>query len=607
MFFFLQFRPSPGASLQVAQLAGAETLPAFPEPNTLYLRQGKQRLITCDVPGGKFMLLGDPVFLFREKLFEQIVPEAGIVKQEVLFQEIKGHYYWFYMADRREADDDLPPARSSRVPNPPFLSGTSFGSIYPVYYSFEKARVTVCSSSFTLAEKTNAEAKNKRNLLERLLFNYPFFNSTWWNGIQLLEAHRYLVFHENGASPAGDFEINDYFGVPGNVSRDSLPELAALFQKETELFFPQEPFAISLTGGFDGRTLVAAAKKAGRNFTAYSFGRPDSTDVSMPADQAARLRVPYFPIYLDNQYVEQHSLESAWDFMRLTEYNGNFGRPHYHYAARTLAEKTNHILTGNFGSELFRALHLPGVMMSECLIRVFADPGDSWKDFLQQAAQRWDNHFFQEETDSLIADIEQYIRRMKDWEPNHKFYYFVFNEIFRKYFGAELVMQSEYLNNRTPYLNLHFFSELNKTIWSGVHARLFEKVKSKRMKGQMFYATFIRQADPQLYHLKTNKGYSPADVLEPWRLPMLAGRVVWHKYLNNKEIDDNSVHAFIQKYHKPIAGRIGRGNPPFFQPVFEKSFVQIPLEENIETLVKFYSIAAGWESAGNAVKPAVEV
>jgi len=293
--------------------------------------------------------------------------------------------------------------------------------------------------------------------------------------------------------------------------------------------------------------------------------------------------------------------------MRLTEFNGNFGRPHYHYAARTLAEKTNYILTGNFGSELFRALHLPGVMMSECLIRVFAATDDSWKDFLRQKAQHLDKQFFHHETESLIADIERYIARMKDWEANHKFYYFVFNEIFRKYFGAELVMQSAYLNNRTPYLNLHFFRELNKTIWSGVHARLFEKVKSKRMKGQMFYATFIRQADPRLYHLKTNKGYSPADVLEPWRLPMLAGRVVWHKYLNNKEIDDNSVHAFIQKYHRPIAGQISRGSPSFFQSVFEKSFTQIPKEENIENLVKFYSIAAGWEYAGNSVLSAVKV
>ena len=117
------------------------------------------------------------------------------------------------------------------------------------------------------------------------------------------------------------------------------------------------------------------------------------------------------------------------------------------------------------------------------------------------------------------------------------------------------------------------------------------------MKGQMFYATFIRQSDKKMYRLKTNKGYSPADVLESWRLPILAARVVSHKCIHNKDIDDNSVHAFIQRNHRHIAERIITGTPPFTQSSFEKSFAEIPREQNIESWVKFYSIAAGWEVA----------
>ncbi len=581
MFFFLKFKPSPNGRIAFLSLPEGDTLPAFPAEAMLYLQAGKQRLATFGVPGGSFLLLGDPVFSPGDALLRRIVPEPGQIRQEVLYEEVKGHYYWFYLPDTAAL---------------PMAAGNSFGAIYPVYYYTGNGEVWISSSSFTLAEKTNAGTRDKRNLLERLLFNYPFFNSTWWEGIRLLEAHRYLALDGNGARVAGSFEVSDHFGTPDDHSRDSLPALADLFQKETQLFFPDAPFAVSLTGGFDGRTLVAAAKKAGRNFMAYSFGRPDSTDVTMPAAQAARLGVPYLPIYLDENYLEQKSLDSAWDFMRLTEFNGNFGRPHYAYAARLLSEKTGYILTGNFGSELFRALHLPGVMMSEGLIRVFAAQDDTWKDFLVQTARTWDREFFRQETDALIADIEGYTERMKNWEANHKFYHFVFNEIFRKYFGPELVMQSTYLNNRTPYLNLHFFKALNRTIWSGVHARLFEKVKSKRMKGQMFYATFIRRSDPKLYYLKTNKGYSPADVLESWRLPLLAARVIWHKYIGNREIDDNSVHAFIDKYHPSLAERID-DRSSFIRSGLEAVQSRRSSERDIENQVKFYSIAAGWKSA----------
>lgn len=588
MFFYLDIRPSENIQTDIMRLQEGAALPSIPEANALYIQVGKQKLLEFEVPAGKFLLLGDPIFQPEENLFERIVSTADNVHLDLLFNKIKGHYYWFYMSSSARGH---------------FKCGTSFGAIYPIYYHFEKHGTLVSSSAFTLARQTNADVKDKRNLLERLLFNYPFFNSTWWANIHLLDAHRYLDIGENSTKVSGTFEVSDYFGTPTHTTRDCLSELAALFQRETELFFPDEPFAVSLTGGFDGRTLVAAAQKANREFVAYSFGRPDSTDVSMPTAQATKIGIPYWPILLDRVYVEQHSLDSGRKFMQLTEYNGNWGRPHYHYAARSLSERTNYILTGNFGSELFRALHEPGVMLSEYLIRVFSSTDDSWKDYLRQAAQYWDKNFFKEEIESLIADIEDYLVKMQGWDANHKFYHFVFNEIFRKYFGAELVMQSTYLNNRTPYLNLHLFQELNKTIWSGVHARLFEKMKSKRMKGQVFYATFIRQIAPQLYHLNTNKGYSPADVLEPWRLPLLASRVVWHKYLNRNDIDDNSVEAFIQKYHLTIARQLTDATSSLFRPYLERANAEIPLGHDIDKHIKMYSIATGWQAADVASVP----
>ncbi len=584
MFFYLDFNFRSNGPVVASVLSAREAMPNLPEANTLYIWQGKQRLLTFEVPGGRLLLLGDPIFASKENPVERVVPVSGQVNQEVLFQEIKGHYYWLYLRTTN---------------NQQLLCGNSFGAIYPVYYCIENKRVVVSSSSFELAGKTETGTPDKRNLLERLLFNYPFFNSTWWNNVKLLEAHRFLQLDENGGSIKGNFEVSDYFGSPENTSRDSLPELAALFQKETELFFPDEPFAVSLTGGFDGRTLTAAARKARRQFFTYSFGRPDSSDVTMPAAQAAELGIPYSPIYLDAQYVENASLRSAWDMMRLSEFNGNFGRPHYHYAARALSEKTNFILTGNFGSELFRALHLPGVMMSRHLINIFSADDDSWKGDLLQAAYAWDKNLFKNEAESLVADLEAYLGKMQGWDPNHKFYHFVFSEIFRKYFGAEIVMQSHYLNNRTPYLNLRFFRELNRTHWSGVHARLFEKVKRKRMKGQMFYATFIRQADSKMYCQNTNKGYSSADVLETWRLPLLAGKVLFHKYIGHKEIDDNSVEAFIQKFHRPIAEQLKADSPAFVKAALEKSLKEIPNEQSIESWVKIYSIAAGWNAANS--------
>lgn len=282
--------------------------------------------------------------------------------------------------------------------------------------------------------------------------------------------------------------------------------------------------------------------------------------------------------------------------MKLTEYNGNYGRPHYQYAAKALGQQVDYLVTGNFGSELFRALHQPGVMMSENLIRIFSSSDDSWKDHLRRPQPDWDIAFFQNELDALIDQIERYLQPMQGWDANQRFYHFVFNEIFRKYFGPELIMQSNYLNNRTPFLSLPFFRALNETAWSGVHARLFEKVKSKRLKGQLFYAAFIRHTDPQLYRLPTSKGYSPADVLESWRLPRLLTGVLWQKFAKRPEHDTNAVDAFFQYNQAQLLHLIKPETDVILHGVGLVNRIT-QQNGNLEQAIKYLSIAAGWMAA----------
>ncbi len=579
MFFYLDIENTWDTKVVEVILDEGDRQPDFTRPNVLYLNKGVQRLASFECGADmRLILLGDPIFAGQESLLCSFVSKDAQLDEYRLYENIKGHYYWFllYRGGLR--------------------CGASFGAVYPVYFQAEKDRVTLSSSSFYLAGKTGAEPGNKRNLLERLLFNYPFFGSTWWADIQLLDAHRHLHLTGHSWAVEGHFELERYFGAPEYHSRDRLDELGALFQDECAHFFPDEPFAVSLTGGFDGRTLTAAARKAGKTFFTYSFGQPGAPDVENPARQSKKLGLSYHPVLLDETYLKKYALDSARAFMQLTEYNGNLGRPHYYYAARALSEKTRYIVTGNFGSELFRALHLAGVMMSQCLIDVFSATDNSWKDTLRREALQW-GELFTEETESLIEDLQAYLSARKGQDPNHRFYGFVLGEIFRKYFGPELVMQSHFLNNRTPYLNLSFFKALNQTIWSGVHSRLFEKMKSRRMKGQLFYATFLRHSDQDLYRMPTTKGYCPADVLEPWRMPLLVGGVLVQKYLKKEFADDNGVEAFFSRYAGELAAHLREnGATPELSVLLRET-------DRMEEKIKRYSIALGWTSTTEMFTP----
>jgi len=90
---------------------------------------------------------------------------------------------------------------------------------------------------------------------------------------------------------------------------------------------------------------------------------------------------------------------------------------------------------------------------------------------------------------------------------------FVFEELFRKYFGAEIVNQFKCLKNRTPFLDIEFLKALFKTELSGIYSEFFEHNPFKRYKGQVLYAHIIRKAYPDFGKIMTDKDYKPDDLI----------------------------------------------------------------------------------------------
>jgi asparagine synthase (glutamine-hydrolysing) len=580
MFFFFESRFTHiTPSLQLYEAGLPEPIPA----GTLHIQPGVQQLVRLELPdGAQLLLLGDPVFRPEEVQQADLLSLEGRLDLLHIYNLIRGHYNWFYLG--REA----------------FSCGNSFGALFPVYYQLVKGGVRISSSAFFLANRSEQTSPDRRYLLERLLFNYPLFGNTQFEGIRLLDAHSQLRITDAGMRVEKNFAIEQHFGSGRDGSRDAMARITGLFREESRLFLPDAPFAVSFTGGFDGRTLLAAARNAGRtDYFAYSFGMPEESDVRFPAAQASKLHIPYQAIYLDEAYVRDHALESAWAFLRLSGYNGNFGRPHYHYAAQLLSKQTGYLLTGNFGSELFRALHQPGVMMSEALIRIFSTPDATWKDYLRSQAAG----VFREEMEALIGDLERFFDNMHGLSANERFYVFVFEEIFRKYFGPELVMQSHYLRNRTPYLSLPFFRTLNDTVWSGVHARLFEKQKARRLKGQIFYAAFLSKTDAQLYRLPTNKGYSPADVLETRRRPLLLGKVLLHKLFRRENGDSNAMQAWFERHRDMLSRQIQASEFHELPAAGINRVLERKQPADLEKSIHYFSVAAAWAAANRVCAP----
>lgn len=435
------------------------------------------------------------------------------VKRSVNFiiNNLYGHYYYI-LYDRNTRQ---------------FCAGNSLFSILPLYYIFSNGRLLMSDNAFTLGRYTGRATFSKRFILESVLFNYPLFNHSVIEGISLLSPNSGISLDPRGIKITKHTSIQDFFYLNPSPIKKSAGPLTDIFLETVKKYFPKEHYFTALTGGFDGRTLTAAGRYHERSFSCYCFGTSASNDLKLAYEVASKAGIPFFAINLDDVYLKDHSLDEGRNFIISSSGTGTFTRAHYLFAAGQLAGKTRYLLTGNFGSEIFRAAHVPGVLISPNLYTVFSsgNPDEACQKLWVSPGMSWLN---KAEMSSVRADLQSDIiglpcfkAEYKDLSRNRQFYIFVFEELFRKYFGAEMISEAGFIKNRTPFLDIDFLKELLTTQFAGINSRFFEENPFKRYKGQMLYAYILRKTFPQLGKILTDKGYKPDDLISASGIPRL--------------------------------------------------------------------------------------
>ncbi|MCK4763593.1 MAG: hypothetical protein KAW12_15440 [Candidatus Aminicenantes bacterium] len=452
-----------------------------------------------DTPQYKYFILGDIITgAADEAVVEDFTPQG--------LKYLKGFFY-ILQIDKKN--------RVVRVFNSVF-------SILPIYYYQSGDYFWVSSRLDLIEENDDAELTiNKKFLLEKLLFNYALFNGTIFKEIHLLSSNCFLELNSrrelhNRLPVKKHTSIPDYFVESPRPWKKSIAGLSDLYLQVVRDYLPSTHFIMTLTGGFDGRANTAAALKYKKDFSTFSYGSRDAPDVCIPQAIAGKIGIRYEPFILDDHYAKKEFTKCAAGLVKLTEANAGISRAHYLYIARHLARTSRHLVSGIFGSELFRAMKIPGVMTSPRLFDLFSMADD------RELARKIKNDYsltflnlpaFQEELEDLI---EQIIHYRKNFSPaltlNQNFYIYMFEEVFRKYFGPEIVTQAGCrLFNRSPYLDFNLVEEVLKTELAGANSSFLENNPLVRFRGQVLYAHIICRAYPPLAAQPTDRLYKPAD------------------------------------------------------------------------------------------------
>lgn len=484
----------------------------------------------------EFLAWGDPIGSDR---FVRELPTN--CNTDFIINNLSGHYY-FLLHDKRRQE---------------IAAGSSMFSILPIFYCNRKGRLTVSGNVFALGSRTGLNNVSARFILETLLFNYPLFNNSLIDGIMLLPSNSVLVSASHGYHVIKHTAIEQWFSSDPEPWRKSTERMADKFLDAVARYLPQEHYMTALTGGFDGRTLTAAGLFHNMNFSCYCFGTDLSMDIKVASHIAGQTGIDFLPVMTDEDYISRNSLDAGRRFIRGSSGIGTFTRAHYVYAASTLARRTRYLITGNFGSEVFRAVHNTGVMISRGLYDVFSsrDPEEALERLGRSPAIRFlGDGLVQSELAGLREDIEAlpcFDSKYSNLTRNKQFYVYLLEEIFRKYFGSEIVNQADYVINRTPFLDSSFLRELFGTGLAGIHSGFFETNPFKRLKGQLLYASVIRKAAPQLGRFNTNRGYCPDDLLSfKGRLKIMSVRYIKKQQKIGSPYDPLSVKAAWRSNHR---------------------------------------------------------
>lgn len=534
----------------------------------LFIRKPKIE-IHIDEPEYEFLSWGDPIVdsTFRQRLKEKATPE-------IVINQLTGHYYYILL---------------NKI-NGNIYAGNSVFSILPFYYFNDKRKIVISDNALVIGKYLKISLISNRFIIETLLFNYPLFNHSIFEDIKLLPSNSFIKLSNSRQENIKHTVIQDNFSESPKSFKKSVYEITELFLSKFRKYLPEENYVHSLTGGFDGRTLVATSLYYKKSFSCYSFGSRGSNDSRIALELSSLSRIPFNNIVLEDEYIKNESLPCGEGFILDSSGTATFARAHYLHAAKIIGNYNQYIITGNFGSEIFRAAHIAGAVISSNLYALFdSDSPEEGIHKVENSSEYkcLDGDYLKIQLESLKEDILHlpcYDISLSGLTKNQRFYVFVFEEIFRKYFGAEMINQFHYIKNRTPFLDMEFIKEIFKTRLAGIHSDFFEHNPFRRYKGQVLYAHIIRKTFPEFGIMITDKGYRPNDLLNP--LGKLRIAFGYLKKRLGKRTNDNDPYAVKKAW---INNRDAWMSTYITQDLFDLG--KINTQNNQEILFKILSLS----------------
>ena len=432
---------------------------------------------------------------------------------------------------------------------------SDYQSFLPIYY-YEDENYYLISSSVDIIYTFLQELEiNQDFITEIALLNAPFQDNCFFKKIKRLNYGCFLKIDNNGLKEIRTKRFYDYYSENPIPYKKALNRVVESFIDNCSKYFT-EPAYVSLTGGFDGRTVTSIAHYCNNDFIAFSHGKAEYSDVFIPLKLSQKFKFPYKLIDLDDNYVENYYERFVREYLIYSGGMNGFLYPHFPYDAFILAENPRPIITGYIGSELLRNAHFAGAITSKYVLD-FLINGENYAE--QNIENNTNYNVLREFLDSKIIQrlaekiIDYFGSLPQNLNNNQKLACFEFEEVLPKLFGTWVYAGMHYAKIRAPFIDRQFFGEIVKTEISQFYRKFMEQNPLKRFWGQYLYAQIINKTWPQIGKEMSGKGYAPADLLSLWgRIKITYGYSGKKKRMRRRNFDNLGLISGMLHYVKSI-------------------------------------------------------
>ena len=434
---------------------------------------------------------------------------------------------------------------------------TSRSGLYKLYYCVDGKRLVLATSISSIIQNCLGSVDTDAvGVIQHSLFQHPLGNRTHYNNVKILEGFSYLTYDLDR------LEIKNLVDLPhpGNLTRlytweETYQQIPQVFNHVLDTITPTDRFNCALTGGFDSRTVLSRLiNRPELKYRLYSWAADERWhDVEVAKSIAEKFGLDYKAILLNNDMLDKYSYYAS-QHVYWTDGLGSINRTNQMYSHWILSQYSRDIMTGYFGSELFRPLARHNIMISEAFVETYLDTDR--KSAIQRAITELvdksplDKNFIDQNREATIEETYRYFQDMDITQvKGHNLLLYLIKTGFWKFYGQEFHAQRIHNRINSPYMDDDFIDFLLKTpVWE-MHARTHQFDPRAMLKGQAFYLPILKANSIPLMNHATNRGFSPAD-FESWLYPLNV--VVKHQFHKRKLLKRNIMGFNSRAWNKIV-------------------------------------------------------